>query len=231
MSGRLWFAILNLLWHFMSDSTSNQSTSVEPDLKAARRRLEAVLLMARAPLTSRKLSQLAGLEDGTQSRTMIRDLNQHYDRLGRAFHIKRIAGGYQMLTRPQFSDWIGRLDQIPRRPKISKSAMETLTIIAYRQPIIKAEIEAIRGVSCGEMLRQLLESGLVRIVGRSENLGRPYLYGTSKQFLATFGFASIRELPKADQLAGQGLPEWATPEQNQTIESEDPHPLDEGSDV
>lgn len=199
----------------MSESPSNQSASAEPDARAARRRLEAILLMARGPLTSRKLSQLAGLEDGTQSRTMIRDLNQHYDQLGRAFHIKRIAGGYQMLTRPQFSDWIGKLDQVPRRSKISKSAMETLTIVAYRQPIIKADIEAIRGVSCGEMLRQLLESSLVRIVGRSENLGRPYLYGTTREFLATFGFASIRELPRKDQLAGQGLPEWATTEQNQ----------------
>ena len=213
----------------MSESPSNQSASAEPDPGAARRRLEAILLMARGPLTSRKLSQLAGLEDGTQSRTMIRDLNQHYDQLGRAFHIKRIAGGYQMLTRPQFSDWIGRLDQVPRRAKISKSAMETLTIVAYRQPIIKADIEAIRGVSCGEMLRQLLESSLIRIVGRSESLGRPYLYGTSREFLATFGFASIRELPRTDQLVGQGLPQWATPEQNQddqTAVSEDPQPRD-----
>ncbi len=221
----------------MSESPTNQSTSAESDPNAAeldpkttRRQLEAVLLMARGPLTSRKLSQLAGLEDGTQSRTMIRELNRQYDQSGRAFQIKRIAGGYQMLTRPQFSDWIGRLDQIPRRPKISKSAMETLTIVAYRQPIIKAEIEAVRGVGSGEMLRQLLESGLVRIVGRSENLGRPYLYGTSKEFLATFGFASIRDLPRADQLAGQGLPDWPDPDENQSTEKE-PLLFDQSSDV
>lgn len=186
--------------------------------------------MARSPLTSRKLSQLAGLEDGTQSRTMIRDLNQHYDRLGRAFHIKRIAGGYQMLTRPQFANWIDRLEQVPPRPRISKSAMETLTVVAYRQPIIKADIEAIRGVSCGEMLRQLLESGLIRIVGRSENLGRPYLYGTTKDFLATFGFGSIRELPGADHLAGQGLPDWASPEQNHPSNTQEQSNI-ESSDV
>jgi len=210
----------------MSESTPNQSATGEPDLEAARRRLEAILLMARAPLTSRKLSKLASLEDGTQSRTMIRDLNRHYDQIGRAFHIKRVAGGYQMLTRPQFANWIERLDQIPRQQKISRSAMETLTVVAYRQPVIKADIEAIRGVSCGEMLRQLLETNLVRIVGRSENLGRPYLYGTTKQFLAKFGFASIRELPRADQLAGQGLPEWASPEQNLQLE-EDPQHVEE----
>ena len=201
---------------------TNQSASNEPQHKAAKRRLEAVLLMARGPLTSRKLSKLAGLEDGTQSRTMIRELNRHYDHIGRAFHIKRVAGGYQMLTRPQFADWIDKLDRVPPRAKLSRSAMETLTIISYRQPIIKADIEAIRGVNCGEMLRQLLEANLVRIVGRSENLGRPYLYGTTKEFLATFGFGSIRELPQADQLAGQGLPQWPTSDQNpfeQTQES------------
>jgi len=134
----------------MSESATNQSAADEPDLAASRRRLEAILLMARGPLSSRKLSTLAGLEDGTQSRTMIRDLNQHYDRTGRAFHIKRIAGGYQMLTRPQFANWIERLDQVPRRQRLSRSAMETLTVVAYRQPIIKADIEAIRGVRVAE---------------------------------------------------------------------------------
>ena len=107
--------------------------------------------------------------------------------------------------------------------------METLTIVAYRQPITKVDVEAIRGVGCGEMLRQLLEASQVKIVGRSESLGRPYLYGTTRQFLAKFGFASIRELPGADQLAGQGLPEWATVEQN--LETEDPHPAAQSSDV
>jgi segregation and condensation protein B len=216
----------------MSESTPNQSAADEPELAVLRRRLEAVLLMARGPITSRKLSKLAGLEDGTQSRTMIRELNRHYDQIGRAFHIKRLAGGYQMLTRPQFANWIDRLDRVPRRQKLSKSAMETLTVVAYRQPIIKADIEAIRGVSCGEMLRQLLESNQVRIVGRSENLGRPYLYGTTRQFLANFGFASIRELPEADHLAGQGLPDWATHEQNlQSVEEPQPGEETESSDV
>ena len=86
--------------------------------------------------------------------------------------------------------------------------------MAYRQPVIKVEIEAIRGVSCGEMLRQLLEAGLIRIAGRSENLGRPYLYGTTREFLESFGLASLRDLPRADQLAGEGLPQWGSPEEN-----------------
>ncbi len=185
---------------------------LEPD--QARRQLEAVLMMARGSLSSRKLGQLAGLEDGTQARTMIRELNEQYDQNGQAFHIKRVAGGYQMLTRPQFASWIERLQTAHPRPKLSRSAMETLTIVAYRQPIIKVEIEAVRGVSCGEMLRQLLEAGLIRIAGRSEKLGRPYLYGTTREFLESFGLAGLKDLPRAEQLAGEGLPEWDCPEEN-----------------
>ena len=115
--------------------------------------------LSKSPLTSRKLSQLAGLEDGTQARTMVKALNQHYDQVGRSFHVKRVAGGYQLLTRPQFAKWIRRLEHVPKPRRISTPMIETLAVVAYRQPIIKADIEAIRGVSCGEILRQLLEKG------------------------------------------------------------------------
>jgi segregation and condensation protein B len=119
-----------------------------------------------------------------------------------------------MLTRPQFSDWIRRMDHVPRPQRLSGPALETLTVVAYRQPIIKAEIEAIRGVSCGEMLRQLLERNLVKIAGRSEKLGRPFLYATSKDFLTCFGLNSLQELPRARHLRGNGLPEWASTDEN-----------------
>ncbi|MFK7767560.1 MAG: SMC-Scp complex subunit ScpB [Mariniblastus sp.] len=184
------------------------------DAQSKMRRLEAVLFMSRQPIPSRKLSQLAHLEDGTQARTMTKELNAHYDRVGRAFHIKRVAGGYQLRTRPQFADWIGRLDHVPRGKRLSSPALETLTVVAYRQPIIKADIEAIRGVSCGEMLRQLLENGLIKIAGRSEQLGRPFLYATSKEFLAQYGLNNLNDLPRAKQLCGNGLPEWASSDDN-----------------
>jgi segregation and condensation protein B len=145
---------------------------------------------------------------------MVDDLNRHYDQTGRAFHVKRVAGGFQLCTRPQFADWIRRLEHTPKPKRLSTPALDTLAVVAYRQPIIKAEIEAIRGVSSGEMLRQLLESGLVKIAGRSEKLGRPFLYATSKEFLTQFGFNSLNDLPRARQLAGQGLPEWASPDEN-----------------
>ena len=201
----------------INDDLSHAVQKWPTDDKSRRRRLEAVLFMSRTPLPSRKLSQLAELEDGTQARTMIKELNQHYDEIGRAFHVKQVAGGYQLRTRPQFSDWIGRLEHTPKPVRLSAPALETLTVVAYRQPIIKAEIEAVRGVSCGEMLRQLLERNLIKIAGRSEKLGRPFLYATSKEFLAHFGLNSLADLPRAKQLSGQGLPEWASSDQNQEI--------------
>ncbi|MCH2181613.1 MAG: SMC-Scp complex subunit ScpB [Mariniblastus sp.] len=199
-----------------------------PDPKSRRRRVEAVLFFSAAPLSSRKISQLAGLEDGTQARTIIRELNQQYNEQNRSFQVKRSAGGFQLLTRPQFSKWLRRLEYIPAPFRLSGPAMETLAVVAYRQPIIKADIEAIRGVSCGEMLRQLLEKGLVRISGRSEELGRPYLYSTTRDFLVHFGLNSLANLPRADRLSGQGLPSWvdcdrsaeASPESVETDESE-----------
>lgn len=169
--------------------------------------------MSRGPISSRKLSQYAGLEDGTQARTLVNQLNNDYEKQGRAFHIKRIAGGYQLLTRPQFSKWLRQLDYIPLPKRLSRPAMETLAVVAYRQPIIKADIEAIRGVSCGEMLRQLLDQGFVRIYGRSEELGRPFLYATTKDFLQDFGLRNPEDLPRSQELSGQGLPNWHNSDQ------------------
>ena len=205
-------------------SDSNQGQVIETDPDAMLQRVEAILFLSRGPLNSRKIAQLAHLEDGTQARTMIGHLNRRYDQVGRAFHVKKIAGGYQMLTRPQFFDWINRLEHSPSRIRLSSAARETLTVVAYRQPIIKADIESIRGVSCGEMLRQLLEKGLVKIAGRSEDLGRPFLYATTKQFLTEFGFNSLQDMPKFDTLAGAGMPDWsgsATAEEDAEDEEDD----------
>jgi len=192
----------------LSQSAFPTETKFDPSPQAKRQRLEAVLFLARQPLTTRRISQLAILEDGTEARVMIKALNEHYDQAGRSFHIKRVAGGFQLLTRPQFFDWINRIKKAPPMIRLSKSAQETLTVIAYRQPIIKADIETVRGISCGEMLRQLLEKGLVKIAGRSEDLGRPFLYATTRQFLTEFGFGSIEQLPQYENLGEQGLPNW-----------------------
>jgi segregation and condensation protein B len=183
----------------------------EPQLNETLRRVEAVMFLARSPLSNRRIAQLAGLEDGTEARVHLKQLNAFYDAVGRSFHVKQVAGGYQLRTRPQFAQWLRKLEHLPAPSRLSGPALETLTVIAYRQPIIKAEIEAIRGVSCGEMIRQLLEKGLVRISGRSEMLGHPFLYSTTKLFLTTFGLSSLESLPRAGKMRGTGLPAWAEP--------------------
>ena len=155
------------------------------------------MLLAREPLGSRKLSQHANLADGTQARTLIRRLNDNYDRAGRAFRVEEVAGGFQLLTRRKFATWLRRLGHLPPETRLSAPALETLAVIAYRQPVLRADIEAIRGVNCGEILRQLMERDLVRIGGRSEELGRPYLYATTKRFLQIFGLISLEDLPRA----------------------------------
>lgn len=160
-----------------------------------RRRAEAVLLFTRGPLPLRKLAQLAGLADATEARTLLRQLNELYDRTGSALRVEEIAGGYQLLTRPGLAPWLRRFASAPASVRLSSPAMETLAVVAYRQPVLRANIEAIRGVACGEILRQLMQRDLVRICGRSEELGRPYLYGTTKHFLQTFGLKDVSALP------------------------------------
>jgi segregation and condensation protein B len=177
----------------------------DPDSDLAR--LEAVLLLAREPLSSRKLSQFANLADGTQARTLIRRLNAGYDAAGRAFRVEQVAGGFQLLTRREFASWLRRLAHVPGETRLSAPTLETLAVIAYRQPVPRADIEAIRGVNCGELLRQLIERDLVRISGRSEELGRPFLYATTKRFLQMFGLVSTDDLPRAEALRQAPLPD------------------------
>jgi segregation and condensation protein B len=166
--------------------------------------VEAVLFLSRQPLTSRKLALLAGLADGTKARTLVRSLNRRYDAQGSAFRAEEVAGGHQLRTRSKFAPWLRRLHAVPTEVRLSGSALETLAVVAYRQPVVRAEIEAIRGVQSGEVLRQLMERELVRIAGRSDELGRPFLYGTTKQFLQVFGLRHLDELPRADVLRQRG---------------------------
>ena len=165
--------------------------------------LEGVLFLAREPLSTRKLAQLAGLADGTEARTLVRKLNGLYDAEGCAFRVEEVAGGLQLMSRPKFAPWLRRLHAVPVEIRLSAPALETLAVVAYRQPVLRAEIEAIRGVQCGEILRQLMERDLVRIVGRSEELGRPFLYGTTRLFLQVFGLRHLDELPRWETFIGR----------------------------
>jgi segregation and condensation protein B len=167
---------------------------------ARRSRLEAVLFLAREPLSLRKLAQLANLTDGTEARAVLRNLEQRYDERGCAFQVAQLAGGYQLLSRREFAQWLRPQSTADREIRLSPPALETLAVVAYRQPVLRAEVEAIRGVACGEILRQLLDRDLLRIVGRSEELGRPLCYGTSRRFLEVFGLSNLDQLPWAAQL-------------------------------
>lgn len=177
-------------------------------------RVEALLMSTDRPLSEARLAQMLGLEGKGVSqhvRDAIDELNAEYDKTGRAFRVESVAGGRQILTQPDFGPLLARLHTDRQQSKLSQAALETLSIIAYRQPLMRAEIEAIRGVACGEVLRGLLERRMVKIVGRAEVLGRPMLYGTTKEFLNVFGLASVDDLP-----AVQGLersPSYVKPEE------------------
>lgn len=158
-------------------------------------RLEAALFIAREPLPARRLAKLARLPDATRARTLVRELAALQDAEGSAFRVESIAGGYQLLTRAPFGPWVRRILATPPETRLSAAAMETLAVVAYRQPVTRAEIEAIRGVGCEEMLRQLMERDLVAVGGRSEDLGRPNVYLSTARFLRAFGLARIEDLP------------------------------------
>ena len=174
-------------------------------------RLEAVLMTADRPMSDARLAEVLLLgkteeeEDaakGPSIRQQISEtvdaLNQEYEASGRTFRIAKVAGGWQVLTNPEFSEDITRLKGARQLARLSPAAMETLAIIAYKQPILRADIESIRGVACGEILRSLMERRLVKISGRAEEIGRPMLYGTTKEFLQIFGLAGLNDLPKTD---------------------------------
>lgn len=170
---------------------------------AAVARVEAVLIVADGPLTPRRIAQHAMLPDAADAKRAIEWLNAAYDRDGTAFRIERIAAGYRMLTRAEMSPWLDRLHRRADRLTLSPPALETLTIVAYRQPCTRADVEAIRGVQSAEMLKYLIERQLVRIAGEDNSLGRPYLYETTKQFLEQFGLRTLADLPRAAELAKQ----------------------------
>lgn len=162
--------------------------------------VEAALLAADEPLTLRRLGTAAGVTDNSEVRRLVRRLQTLYEQDGTAFQVEELAGGFQLMTRPEYHPWLGRWRRAGNEMRLSAAARETLAIVAYRQPITRADVEAIRGVQSAEMLHQLMEKGLVRIAGRDESLGRPVLYGTTKKFLQVFGLRSLRDLPQAEEL-------------------------------
>lgn len=181
--------------------SEQEPTAVDPlgrDPKLAR--VEAALILADEPLTSRKIAEAAELQDGNEVRKLLNRLRELYDAAETPFQIVELAGGYQLLTRAEYHPWLVRLRRTGHEVRLTNAAMETLATIAYRQPIMRAEIERIRGVNCTELIRLLMEKGLVRIAGRHDSLGRPQLYGTTRKFLQLFGMNTLKDLPDVDAL-------------------------------
>ena len=161
--------------------------------------VEAVLFASDEPLKEARLADIVGTGI-KQIRKHIKNLNDKYEAHGNVFRIEQIAGGLQMLTLSSYNHWLKKLLRVRDASKLSSAALETLAIIAYKQPIMRADIETIRGVAVGEIIRNLMYKGLVKIVGRAEVLGRPMLYGTTKKFLEVFGLNSLKDLPKIEEL-------------------------------
>ena len=174
-------------------------------------RLEAVLLVSDAALSPRKLAQLATLADSAEVLRLVQELNAAYDRVGSAFRIEQMATGCRLLTRPQFALWLDKLHHRQAELKLSPVMLETLAIVAYRQPVTRAEIEKVRGVQSAEMLKQLMERGLVRIGGEDDSLGRPFLYETTRRFLEVYGLRDLADMPMSDKLRRRLDPQLKLP--------------------
>jgi segregation and condensation protein B len=181
----------------------------------ARASLEALIFAASEPVSSKTIAEIIGVDEPTVIR-IIDDLIDLYQRENRGIQIHRIAGGYQFRTKPECGPYVEKLQKAPRHVGLTQAAVETLAIIAYKQPITRAEIEALRGVAVESPLNTLIEKELVEEAGRKEVPGRPILYRTTPKFLTHFGLNSLRDLP--------AIPEWIDPGAiyftNDTLEAE-----------
>lgn len=182
-----------------ADAPSPDSEAVEI---VPRRIVEAILFATDSPLPGAKIASIIGVGDGRDVRKHVESLNAEYAERGNAFRIERIAGGYRMMTLPDYNTWLTKLLRTRQEAKLTPASLETLAIIAYKQPCTRAEVEAVRGVAAGDGINRLREMNLVKIVGRAEDLGRPLLYGTTRRFLEVFGLPSLDDLPKVEALSG-----------------------------
>lgn len=163
--------------------------------------LEAALFASPRPITTDELAALDPEASPAGLQSALDELREHYDVDGHGVELVEVGAGWQVLTRPEYTEAIERAQMAVRPTKLSPAALETLAIIAYRQPIGRAEVAEIRGVDVGAVIKSLHERGLIDVVGRAEGLGRPLLYGTTTMFLEQFALRHLGELPRVDELA------------------------------
>ncbi|MEM1354463.1 MAG: SMC-Scp complex subunit ScpB [Planctomycetota bacterium] len=164
-------------------------------------RVEAALLTSDRPMSAARVAEALGFKGASKAvESAVGELNELYERTGRSFRIEQVAGAWQVVTLPKYADVLDGLKRTKNEGRLSTAQLETLAIVAYKQPIVRADVEAVRGAASGEVLRSLMDKHLVKIVGRAEEIGRPMLYGTTKQFLEVFGLGTLKDLPKVDEL-------------------------------
>jgi len=162
--------------------------------------IEALLFASDEPLTVRRMRDILKLKDARVARRAVEALRQAYADGRRGIQIEEVAGGYRLLSNREYAPFVEQLRKAERQSRLSQAALETLAIVAYKQPIHRADIEAIRGVQVDAVVRNLQERGLIRVVGRADLLGRPFLYGTTRRFLEVFGLKSLADLPSVEEL-------------------------------
>ena len=165
--------------------------------------IESLLFVAEEPLTLDRIKDVLELNDRKPIREALHELQTDYESRTGAFVLREVAGGFQFRSRPEYVPWIKKLIQ-PKPARLSKAALETLAIIAYKQPVIRSDIEQLRGVDCGGVLRMLLERNLIRVLGRKEIPGRPIIYATTKQFLEVFDLKNLKDLPTPKEIEDLG---------------------------
>ena len=162
--------------------------------------VEALIFASDIPISAEHIRGFVEEITVSQVRTIVEELNFEYNQTNRAFQIVRVAGGFQMVTRESYTQWVRKLFQKRIKSKLSHAALETLSVVAFRQPVPKSEIAGIRGVECDGVMRTLLDRKLVTISGRSNGPGRPLMYKTTKEFLRYFGVNEISDLPKPREI-------------------------------
>ena len=176
--------------------------------------VESLLMSTDVALPASRIAQLLGIGDASDVKRHVETLNQRYEETGASFRIQAIAKGHQVLTLPVYDAWVRKLHKARSESRMSSAALETLAIVAYKQPVLRVNVEAIRGVAVGDMLVRLREMNLIRIAGRAEEIGRPLLYGTTRKFLDVFGLSSLNDLPHLDQpiSSGESFPKLVVPD-------------------
>ena len=183
-----------------NDADDNDGSSRDVDPLKARAIIEALLITASEPVTPGRLTNLLSGYNGPDIREAVNALNAQYEDAGHGILVVEIAGGYQLASRQEYGPWLRKYHKTSNQVRLSQAGLEALAIVAFKQPVTRIEIDSIRGVNSGGVLHTLLEVNMVRIVGRSEGIGKPMLFGTTREFLVHFGLKGLSELPKPKEL-------------------------------